>query len=281
MHKCSITIDGSPFCFNVEGQVSLGNDEVLYNPNGVISKTSWQTEGFTVADIFNEDDIKQLIDGTTQLLVSLFDELGINCPASFTLEQYHRVVTTDEQHQAVIKHTRTLTNDRFPINLDNVASRVSTIINRTVSGNNADLMRLTNKTENVILRISRPGHMDLNPLHRDGYLDVWKNVLNVWIPIAGCTKQTSLTLIPGSHLWNEASILRTDCFGASIVGNRYSVPAIVAADQPLSCVRPNPHIGQALLFTPFIIHGAGINQTDDITRFSFELRLYDEECVEI
>ena len=36
-------------------------------------------------------------------------------------------------------------------------------------------------------------------------------------------------------------------------------------------IRPNPKLGEALIFTPFLIHGAAVNNSD-LTRISLELR---------
>ena len=37
-------------------------------------------------------------------------------------------------------------------------------------------------------------------------------------------------------------------------------------------IRPNPQNTEALIFTPFLIHGAAVNKNIDITRIALELR---------
>ena len=53
------------------------------------------------------------------------------------------------------------------------------------------------RKEIIILRLNRPKSLDINPPHRDGYLKIWRNVINLWIPISGCGSLSSLPLIPG------------------------------------------------------------------------------------
>ena len=43
-------------------------------------------------------------------------------------------------------------------------------------------------------------------------------------------------------------------------------------DKEMKMVRPNPKPGEALIFSPFLIHGAAINGNKDLTRISLELR---------
>jgi ectoine hydroxylase-related dioxygenase (phytanoyl-CoA dioxygenase family) len=127
--------------------------------------------------------------------------------------------------------------------------------------------------DHIQLRISRPGSLDINPPHRDAYLDVWKNVLNLWLPICGCTGQSSLPVIPGSHLFNEQDVFRTPGGGAVIDGNRYRVPGIADARAGMEMIRPNPATDEVLAFTPFLIHGAAFNRNTDSTRMALEFRL--------
>ena len=96
--------------------------------------------------------------------------------------------------------------------------------------------------------------------------------MNVWLPLAGCNKNTSLPLVPGSHLISENQIFRTSNNGAFINKNVYRVPCILKTSLGnLRMVRPNPKDREALIFTPFLIHGAAFNNSSE-TRVAFELR---------
>ena len=80
-------------------------------------------------------------------------------------------------------------------------------------------------------------------------------------------------MLPGSHLLPENEILRTESKGAKINGNTYYVPCILKTGAgDLKMIRPNPSEGEALLFSPFLIHGAAVNRSEH-TRVSMELRL--------
>jgi hypothetical protein len=281
IETCSLSIDGRPFSFDVGGEFTWGKDEVLYPASGVLSRTDWHRAGFNVFRLFDDAQQRQLVEGTASIITKIFDELGYEYPADFRLENYHKVATTPERHQAVIRRTRFLTNQDFPIDFASVAEKVSRFLARTVSGHNPILAVSENapkSREIVILRISRPQSLDINPPHRDGYLDIWKHTVNLWIPVAGCNQNSSLPLIAGSHLWNERDIYRTEAKGASINGLSYHVPAILKSNHGLTMTRPNPAVGEALVFTPFLLHGAAVNLNEDTTRFSFELRLFDDDA---
>ena len=122
------------------------------------------------------------------------------------------------------------------------------------------------------IRINRPKSLDINPPHKDGYLSYWRDIINIWVPIESCNNDTSLPIIPGSHLWRENEIYRTSNKGSTINGNKYMVPCILKLrDKELKMIRPNPKQGDAIFFTPFLIHGAAFNKSNH-TRIAMELR---------
>ena len=56
-------------------------------------------------------------------------------------------------------------------------------------------------------------------------------------------------------------------------GNPYRVPAIGRLRSgPLRMVRAPVRSGQALIFTPYLIHGLAFNQSNQKTRMALELR---------
>ena len=71
------------------------------------------------------------------------------------------------------------------------------------------------KRSHIQLRINRPRTYDINPPHRDGYIDAFKDVLNIWLPISGCNENTSLPVIPGSHFLPENKLFKTKIGGAT------------------------------------------------------------------
>ncbi len=267
--KFDFTIDGSLFELEVEGEFFKGENQVLFEERGnILENCSWLNEGYSTLSILDELEFDTFKTSIGLILEKILEENNVTIDNKFSLETYHHYVTSNAVHQAVIEKTRFLTFKDFNVDIEKVVERISVSVNRKLGKTNPKLLE-----EIIILRINRPESLDINPFHRDGYLDIWADTLNVWIPIAGCNSVSSLPLIPKSHFWNEQYIIRTEAKGASINGLSYHVPAIINYKDGLHAIRPNPKYGEALLFTPFIVHGAALNKQKDITRVSLELRL--------
>ncbi len=269
VETCTLYLDGKPFQFAVEGNFFWGENEVLFEKkDSVISKVAWQDEGYGVVSAFEGNEFNALQQSITANIIKAFKIHKIPYPEDFSLKNYHDVITTDEDHLKVIDITRNLTNDDIDFDIDMLAERFGNILGYKLTSYVEEL-----KKSHIQIRINRPSSLDINPPHRDGYLSYWKDVINVWIPIEGCTPETSLPVLPGSHLLPENEILRTESKGAKINGNTYYVPCILKTKSAdLRMIRPNPKEGEALLFSPFLIHGAAVNRSEN-TRVSMELRL--------
>lgn len=268
--KCSVYIDKKTFEFNVEGEFFWGEKSLLFKKeNSIISKMIWKDDGFTIVKAFFEDEFLKLKESVRNNIVRAIQLSGLDCDEkSFTLDKYHEIVNTNELHNSVINITRNLENCDFDFNIDLLVERFGEILGYKLTAWIEELAK-----SHIQIRISRPNSLDINPPHRDGYLSYWEDIINVWIPIEGCNKYSSLPVLPGSHLIRENEILRTKSKGATINGNIYYVPCILETKKGiLKMIRPNPMQGEALIFTPFLIHGAAINTNKNITRVSLELR---------
>jgi len=128
--------------------------------------------------------------------------------------------------------------------------------------------------KSIQIRIVRPNKSDFNPPHRDIYYDNLRNALNCFMPIFGVNIKSSLPILKGSHLWNENMIIRTEKYPI-IDGNKFSVPAITKKKDGslLKLIRPKVKYGQVMLFSPYAIHGGGINLGKEV-RISFEFRFW-------
>ena len=84
--------------------------------------------------------------------------------------------------------------------------------------------------------------------------------------------------MPKSHLLKESQIYKTKNKGAKINGLPYHVPCILKTSSGnIKMIRPNPKEGDAIFFTPFLIHGAAFNRSQN-TRIGMELRFPKIDC---
>ncbi len=268
--SCNVLIDNEPYHFDVDGDFFWGDKNLLFDENfSPISKMKWKDDGFGIIQAFTNSEFLKLKASITQniikalkLHISDFDD------NNFTLDKYHNVVTTNELHNKIIEITRNLDNSDFDFDIETLVKRFSEILGFEFTSYIEEL-----KKSHIQIRICRPNSLDINPPHRDGYLTYYQDIINIWIPIHGCNSLSSLPVLPGSHLIPENEILRTQSKGAKINGNTYYVPCILKTKKGnMHLTRPNPKEGEALVFTPYLIHGSAVNKNPDVTRFSLELR---------
>jgi ectoine hydroxylase-related dioxygenase (phytanoyl-CoA dioxygenase family) len=179
---------------------------------------------------------------------------------------------TDEEHTKIInampwKKTESPEIREFAEYMEH---RVSEILERRVKIFNDDIW----------VRICRPSSVtdtDYNPCHRDIYLDFYRNIANIYVPIVGSNELSSLAMQSGSHYWNERDIVVTKG-GAFFpkTGKKYSVDAVLKSRQPLNMTRPNPREDEFILFSPYLIHGCSSNGNVDMTRMSAEIRFIED-----
>ena len=249
-HLCEIFIDGQLHKFPVKGNFSWGEDECLYqSKNNIIANTSWESSGFFVVKNFlKKEQFHSLKNSINATLLKIFDDLDILIDKNkFSLENYHLFIKSEAEHQAVIRKSSRLTIDEFDFDIELLTDNLSQLMNTKLTSWLKGLKR-----SHVQLRINRPRSLDINPPHRDGYIYEWKDVINMWLPIAGCTLETSLPIVPRSHYLKENEVLRTSIKGAMINNNVYSVPCLLTTSRGnFRMIRPNPQYNEALIFTPF------------------------------
>jgi len=267
---CKIYLNDKPYLFKVEGKFSWGRGKCLYtSKNNIIGNQEWEDIGFKVVrNLLTIDQFQSLKKSITKTLLEIINGLGISIDKkTFSLENYHLFIKSDEVHQLIIQKSRELEMSDFNFDINIILNKLSNFMNLRLTSHIKQLGR-----SHIQLRLNRPFSLDFNPPHRDGYIPALSDSLNVWLPIAGCDSKTSLPLIPKSHLISESHIYRTSIKGAKINNNFYNVPCILKTSQgDLKMQRPNPKYTEALIFTPFLIHGAALNNSNK-TRAAFELR---------
>ncbi len=264
------SVNGVELSADVHGETFIGTQGVLLEGDeNLISGTAWEAEGHHNVDLLSPRDLATLRSGIAALLSERLS-VARQRPVTTTLEDYHSVVLSDEEHLRVMKSLLGgFPAEALPIPLAHIEERLSAACSRPLWCRNPSRGKRTFQ-----LRIVRPlAALDHNPPHRDVWVDALRHAVNAYIPLAGSNAKSALPLIPGSHLWPDSEIERT-LVGARIAGVTYHVPSVVAAKQPLRLLRPNPAAGQAMIFSPYLVHGGGINFNRDMTRVSLELRLW-------
>ncbi len=272
MKKITVTLNNVHREISVVGKSSYGDSKVLLvEDDNIIGQTDFDERGYTVAKFSDAEIYKQLCDGIRSLLSTLiFDATGVCFGNDFSLPDYHLFVTTDEMHRLIIEKLRNgFELEEMPIRLDIIEKRVSEICGITLAAKNPNLSE-----QRFYVRVVRPdGKNDNNPPHRDVWLDYYRSCVNIYLPICGSNELSALPLIPGSHYWSESEIERT-LDGAVVQGYEYRVPSVTNAKRSLEFIRPDPKPNELMLFSPYLIHGGGVNLNKAVTRMSLEMRFF-------
>ncbi len=270
-------VDNTEVFLDVIGESILGGDYCLIDCDDDLTKDSgWGAQGFVVSPILEEDVLAVLQNGVANLVCEGLKSAGVTFnPLFFTLEKYHDYCRDSADHLKVLHFLRLKSEVyNLPINHSILDEKVSEICGTAVS------CKVPGQIASgyFFIRIVRPSpYQDNNPPHKDVWLDRLRNAINLYIPLAGSNENSSLSLVPGSHLWMESDIARTR-MGALVNGVKYSVPSVVIEDYVLEMIRPEVKQGGAMLFSPYLIHGGAVNLNTDKTRVSLEMRFW--RCAE-
>lgn len=266
-----VAVDGGVLRYEVVGETLVGAPSVLLDADDdLLAGTPWSEAGYGVAPFLTAPERSRLVAGLAAIVRSALVRHVPEIPDPLDLATYHRFVD-DQQHRAVIGDLFRdgIDVEALPVPIARIEEEVGDLLGVPVSTRCPGL-----GVARAFVRLARPGAPgDHNPPHRDVWLDHLRHAANAYVPLAGSTERSALGLVPGSHRWPESSIRRT-AEGATLQGIRYEVPAVVGADAPLHLVRPNPQPDEILLFSPYLVHGGGINLQADTTRASLELRFW-------
>lgn len=184
------------------------------------------------------------------------------------IDQTLLAMSDEEFHERMKKIYLGIALENLAIGFEEFITWVSDAVKREVKMQNAY------DYPSLLIRIVRPNRPDYNPPHRDIYLDHLRNGLNGFMPVLGVNRESSLSLIPGSHLWSEQETIRTTP-NSLIDGIKFSVPAVISLKdgQSLNLMRPVVERGEIMLFSPYLIHGGAANVSNRV-RVSFEFRFW-------
>jgi len=260
-----------------ESNYVKGVNEVLINRfEDLTSDKNWFNEGFSVEKSLTFFDEKKLYLSSQSALKKIISELYPNLDLKdFTLEKYHKYIG-ETQHEAIIKKTRRLFPKDLSIDIKQIINNFSEYFNTKLSFTNP----ITGDTQWMIARINRPKSNNFNTAHKDVYqvfdqFGTIPKMVNIWIPLCGVNASSSLPLVPGSHKIPESMIIRSKA-GSTINNTSYSVASIKSWKNSTNLERVPINSNEVLIFSSHLIHGLSYNSNDDITRVSFEFRLYEE-----
>jgi len=241
-----------------------GEDKIILNNDiNLLKNTNFDDTGYYILDINNYNSLLQRLIKSNIFRLTNKD---------FELEKYHNNIT-EEEHKSILNSMpyKKNTNQEIAEFSNYLENIVSTKLNEKVKIFNEDLW----------FRICRPTSIyknDFNPCHRDIYLDFYRNIVNIYLPVVGSNKLSSLNIHSGSHKWNEnETCITTGGAYFKSTNKKYSVDAIIASKQPLNMIRPNPNENQLMLFSPYLIHGCANNDNLDTTRISLEVRFIRDD----
>ncbi|QZP17804.1 hypothetical protein K6112_00145 [Methylophilales bacterium] len=258
-------------------EYSLGLAENLSERfNDLAQKKDWFNEGFTTEKAQLFFDFAKLHSATENILRKTLSSLDSSLDlTNFKLEKYHQFVT-DDLHFETIKRLRRIFPEDLSINVSEIVQRFSEYFETKLSFKNP-----TFGTDHFMMaRINRPQSNDFNTAHKDIYefFDNYQKIpqmINVWVPLSGVTEKNTLPLVPRSHMLPESKILRTKA-GATVNEVRYSVNSIKSWGDDTSLIKIPLQHDEILIFSSHLIHGLAVNNEKDITRISFEFRLFVE-----
>lgn len=263
-------IDDQKISFSVLGNVSCGVDTVLIdNECDLVDGLFWEKDGYTVQPFLNEELLDSLRCFLWDYMSCELKNLGLDVPKEFRLKNYHAIPgLTQDIHLNLVKTMQYfLVNNHKELGFDLILEKISEIMGHQLTPESAF-------TPSVFhFRIVRPGSFDFNPPHKDVWIPRLKHAVNIYVPLCGSNKLSSLSLLPGSQWLSEKSISKS-LPGAKINGINYTVPAVVQVNQrEFKLIRPIVNQNEVLVFSPYMIHGGAANFGDE-TRVSLEMRFW-------
>jgi len=266
------SIQNKRYKFYYRGKSFPGENKTLINQeDNLIQKTNFNSLGYKVINLKTKLPYNQIVNEIKNYIKQLIEKEKKYKIKNFNLNQYHNYVDSKIHIKIInklirgIKFSKKIPRDKF----EKVVSDVLKI----------DVKTKNKKCPKVIpnifhIRIVRPNiKNDFNPPHRDVYLDYLKSAVNIYLPICGSNKKSSLTIFPKSHMINEKNIIKTSK-NSFFNNQKFTVPTIIKSYPSIKMIRPNPKSNQMLIFSPYLIHGGGLNENTNLTRVSLECRFW-------
>tara|TARA_B100001094_G_C18108265_1_gene759629 strand:- start:143 stop:805 length:663 start_codon:yes stop_codon:yes gene_type:complete len=215
-------------------------------------------DGYIVKNFLNKSDYDMLMVEIEKFVRKQFKSLDIKID---DLTQYHNIVDDDLHYKVYKQIYDNNFFDEIDFDVTLIEKRISEILNRKLVIKD-DYYQ---DTKRINIRVIRPNKNDMSPIHRDTWLDKLKESgVNLYIPLWGSNKDSSLAVVKGSHEWTN--LVKGD-------DKKFTVPKL-KVPYDIDLIRPNPQTNEVLIFYPKLLH-SGLNNTSNETRFSLEVRLYE------
>ncbi len=274
--KLNYKIDNKLFPIEIdEKQIYKSGDNIILSnkENDITFDQEWYLDGYKSIKFLSDNDFLILKNEITKVISNLiFNTINVDVDG-FTLDKYHKYIKTNEDHFEIVTKTRDLFSSDFEFDVENLISKLSDLFGFELT----DFDSYSKTKVHIIIRINRPNSNDYNPPHKDIY-EGYDNdgycpkFVNFWIPIDGVNSDTSLPIVPKSHLIPENKIYRTTS-GGVIGENKYRVRFVKDWGNN-KLIRSDVKYGEVLVFSPHLIHGLAVNNEKDITRVALEFRLF-------
>jgi ectoine hydroxylase-related dioxygenase (phytanoyl-CoA dioxygenase family) len=250
---CDLEFGKEPLSHATESSILQSNSDI-------------NTKGYSIFSLHKANTFNTLEQTITRYVAQRLSEWQ-HVPANFQLSQYHHILTQPEHHFKVSTWALdyTLLGDAF----FEIKSQIEELLQKELTIKKINHLGVDG--EYVGFRILRPMKNDHNPFHRDAWIPYWRDTVNIWLPICGFEDRNTLQMIPYSHTWADEQILKTKA-GVEIDGKKYHVPAAIGTVNNFTIDAPLLHKGDGLIFSPYLVHGNGVNRKPDTTRVSLEFR---------
>ena len=274
MPEVIYTLNGSSISVDVEGDFIYGNSQCLSQVyNDLSLEQSWYKKGYEILSSHDFLDYEKMFIAVESLIRNILRSEGVNV-GGFKLKCYHRYVDNNI-HNKVIRMTRDIVPSMLDIDVHSLITKFSEYFAAELCWESK-----TKYEPKIIIRIIMPKTKHFNPVHKDIYQIYEREryipqMINIWLPICGVCPQnkTGLAIAKSSHLIDESLIYRTKS-GSTMNGIHYNVNCIASWNNENKLTTICPREGSFLIFSSHLIHGLGINNHEDITRVSLELRLF-------
>lgn len=274
MRELEARVDGITHSWEIEGPIESGPDHVMLDQDDDLTAgTPWASDGYTIRPHLDADGAIALRNGIADLIARELTTVGVPVPEPFEPERYHELADDEIHRQFTARNNCFFLMEELPISRAALETCVGDAVGRPVV-----LLEAPGRPPSFVVRVVRPSSADHSPPHRDVWLPHLRNTIAAYLPVAGSHASSSLPLIAGSHRWAEVELERTH--GNAIAnGVQYGVPAVAGSARPLDLLRPDPAAGEIMIFSPYLVHGAGIN-LGTVTRISLELRFRQKVATE-